>query len=194
MANNEPDLDALLRDLQDGSPSAWRVFVKTIGKKATNRAYSILQDNEAAYDAVADVYAKLFKFLPHGVQIRNLEHYVVRMVTLRAIDMWRRRTREHHNKFGQQVAFVVRNEDGTYSTREIPDDTELDVPEKAALNLALETLTEDEIDLVYMRYYDNMRVTEMATALGKTRDAVSDKLYRITKKLHRALLDDQNDR
>lgn len=74
-----------------------------------------------------------------------------------------------------------------------PEETALQKEKEKALSDALRTLSEKELTLFYRKFYYMQSVSQIAAEMSMTERAVEGRLYRIKRKLRKAMGGDENE-
>lgn len=124
----------------------------------------------AAADVAGDVYCDWEKILAAYTPGGNAEAYLRRVIQNRVIDRWRRRKAREQPAAPSEVLGEVADR----------DEREVTPAEVAELRAILATLTDDERQLLELRYVEDLTFKEAAERRGETLSAS----YRATKELH----------
>jgi RNA polymerase sigma-70 factor (ECF subfamily) len=141
-------------------------------------AYARLRDVTLAEDMTAQVFLKALEGLetyqPRGVPFRS---WLYRIAHARIVDHWRRQTRH------PEVMLV----DTMPVAEPSPEDVVMAQSQwETAIDL-LDALTDDQRDVIIMRFLEELSLAEIAKALGKTVGAVKALQHRALASLARLL-------
>ncbi len=137
-------------------------------------------DKEKAIDIVQDVFFKYFKYLEDSkAQDREIEfnHKAFLFKTTRntIIDHYRKKQTQSLDDLLESGYEYSSDEDIAYGTS-----VELDYKKVVE---SLKGLDQDSQELIYMRYIDNMSLTEIAEITGQKENTIAVKIHRILDKL-----------
>ncbi|QWK09942.1 MAG: sigma-70 family RNA polymerase sigma factor [Thermoflexus hugenholtzii] len=135
-------------------------------------------DAELAEDLTADVFLKMIEDLPRYEE-RGLPFgaWLFRIARARLIDHWRRQGR-------RPLVALEDTETGPQISQDIPED-EIAVSEM--IQRALRVLTEEQREVVVLRFLVGMSLEEVARAMGKSVGAVKALQHRALSALARYL-------
>jgi RNA polymerase sigma factor (sigma-70 family) len=165
----------------NGTPSTargWENVVERLvaerGDALTRYAYFVSGSSDDAADLVQDALVKTFGRLRNGFSVDSAEAYVRRAILNTSIDRGRRTT------LWRRIAHLE-VEPETLDSPSDATDSRLDLHEE------LRRLTPRERACLVLRYYDDLRVDDIATTLGLSPGAVkrylSDGLAKMAKRL-----------
>ncbi|MCM3757299.1 RNA polymerase sigma factor [Sporosarcina aquimarina] len=131
-------------------------------------AYSYVKNKENALDIVQDAIFKALQSIDRLGEIKYLKTWFYRILVNTSIDFIRK----------HQRVTVMDNEilDG-YLPQSEDDPTDMD------LNDAIDALTPDEKSLIILRFFEDLKIEEVAAVLGENVNTTKTKLYRTLKKL-----------
>ncbi len=127
-------------------------------------AYSYVKNPDDAMDVVQD---SICKAMAHAEDIRNtdtIKGWLCRIVVHTALDQLRRRSRE-------------------IPTDQLPEQVQEDHYADTDLHRLLEKLTDQEKTIIILRFFEDMRLQDIAAATGEKLNTVKSLLYRSLKKL-----------
>ena len=139
-----------------------------------------VSDKEKAIDIVQDVFFKYFKYLTDIIESENeiaLNHKAFLFKTTRntIIDHYRK-------KQSQSLDDLLDNGYEYSSDEDISHNTSVDIDYKKVVK-SLKDLDLESQELIYMRYVDNMNLTEISEIIGQKENTISVKIHRILEKL-----------
>jgi RNA polymerase sigma-70 factor, ECF subfamily len=149
------------------------------GDAIYRHCYFRLLSKELAEELMQETYLKTWQYLEAGNEVDNLRPFLYRVATNLIIDHVRRKKEA---SLDQMLEVNPHEEPAGLDER--------DVERQALLNQVKETfaeLTQEERDLVTMRYIDDMDPREIAEVVGITPNHVSVKLNRAVSKLRKKL-------
>jgi len=157
-------------------------------------AYNILLDRSLAEDSVSSAFVSFMKNCESGLHIENETDaikYLISSVKNAAIDIYRRKKQDAClNLFS--VSDFYEEDNGSYSDYDIPDNqTPIDtVIQKEQIKIVLneiEKLDPLKQQILSMRIFHNMKISEIADRLNMNSSTVSTVLSRIYKKMRKRL-------
>lgn len=134
-------------------------------------AYGITRDASLAEDVVQETFVRAAKNIHQLREDGRLGGFLMTIARNAARDMVRRR--------GREVALTAAHERSGNNGLDAVQSRE----RHAALNSAIESLPEDQREILLMKYVSSMRYRAIAQALSMTEEAVAQKLMRIRRKL-----------
>lgn len=167
------------------SPSAtpaggWEAVVTRLvaerGVALTRYAALLTGRPDDAADLVHDALVKTFGRLRNGYSIASAEAYVRRTMLNTVVDSGRRSAR------WRRIAHLT-------AEPELVESTDADTGDRLDLAAKLQRLTPRERACVVLRYYDDLKVDDIADTLGLSSGAVKRYLSDALAKLHVALTD-----
>lgn len=84
------DLNAVIRECLEGSPSAWETLVNTFAKRIFNMAYQFSGSRQEAEDKTQEVFLKLYGALPRYDSGKNFTAWLLTLTKNHLIDEYRR--------------------------------------------------------------------------------------------------------
>jgi RNA polymerase sigma factor (sigma-70 family) len=163
-------------------PERWEDVVTRLvaerGDALTRYAYLICGDRELAADLVQDALVKTFSRLRNGFSVARAEAYVRRVILNTYLDTGRRVSR------WRKIAHLQAEPDAVES-RDPDTDARLD------LQARLGRLAPRERACVVLRYYEDLKVDDIAETLGISAGAVKRYLSDALAKLQIAMRDDE---
>lgn len=137
-------------------------------------AYSYVKNEQDALDILQESIYKAMKNAPKLKDDSAIKTWMYRIVYHTAMDFLRAKRR-----FAEQALEDVEEDIGGKSTEEF-----LDVKE------AMEKLSIKEQTIVMLRYYEDLKLEEIADVLGENINTIKSRLYKTLKKL-RIFLEDE---
>jgi len=170
----------LVKRVRSGDEAAYQVLWDKYVRLVWRVAFRITHDRYDADDVVQDTFHTIWKKPPNNDGRADLEQWVRRTATNRAIDLLRHRD-------VQERVFVVLagGEDGLLAPegdRRIQGDEV-----RRAMEKAMTDLSAWEKALLYLRYVEQMSAAEIGERLGTDAPAVRMAVYRAGGKLRSAL-------
>lgn len=167
--------------------------------RLTAIAYSLLGNREDAEEAVSDTFMEAYR---HADDFRDLaESDKIRLLVIYTKNNAKDRLRKSRRKrtFSLQTLPAAGDEEGDGPAREIPDDSA--IPENIVLNEErsrqiasyIDRLSDEQHDVIVLRYYHNMRIRTIAGRLKISETAVNARLRRAKTALKKMLTEDEFD-
>ena len=183
--------------------SPWETeLAEMIGRykdRLTAIAYSLLGNREDAEEAVSDTFMEAYR---HADDFRDLaESDKIRLLVIYTKNNAKDRLRKSRRKrsFSLQTLPAAGDEEGDGPAWEIPDDSA--IPENIVLNEErsrqiasyIDRLSDEQHDVIVLRYYHNMRIRTIAERLKISETAVNARLRRAKTALKKMLTEDEFD-
>lgn len=139
-------------------------------------ANDILKDNDLAEDAVHEAFIRIAKNFHkidevYSPRTKNFAVVIVRNVSL---TMLKKEKRMKADEFDEQLHG---------SAEKSVDESVFESFEKGALSYAVQSLPEIYRDLLYLRFYNELSMSEAASVLGITEEAAKKRSQRAVKML-----------
>jgi RNA polymerase sigma-70 factor (ECF subfamily) len=174
-------------------------LIDRYGNRLTAIAYSLLGNREDAEEAVSDTFMEAYR---HADDFRDLaESDKIRLLVIYTKNNAKDRLRKSRRKrtFSLQTLPAAGDEEGDGPAREIPDDSA--IPENIVLNEErsrqiasyIDRLSDEQHDVIVLRYYHNMRIRTIAERLKISETAVNARLRRAKTALKKMLTEDEFD-
>ncbi|MCR5817332.1 MAG: sigma-70 family RNA polymerase sigma factor [Ruminococcus sp.] len=150
-------------------------FYMNIRKAGLIRAYSILQDKADAEDALSEAFLRLAKCFDRVKNLpeNKLRAYFAIIVKNAALDILRKSSKEQQLPFDDEVQ---------YDIRELPD------ADESLLSECIQRLSENDREILYMRYELELSHSEIAAALGISEEASRQRVRYAKSKLRTEFL------
>jgi|SRR5687767_12182389 len=160
------DAEAIKR-CQQGDREAFRHLVERYQRRAVGQAMAILFNRDDAEDAVQEAFIDAFKAIGTFDTSRTFYQWFYVLLRNRCYKMTAgRRPTENLD----ESLFLT-------SQREVPDDTRI------ALEKALHSLTREEREIVWLKYFSGLSYDELATHLQIPRGTVMSRLFYARRRL-----------
>jgi RNA polymerase sigma-70 factor (ECF subfamily) len=141
--------------------------------------YFRIRDRAAAEDLVGDVFVKAIEDLPGYREIgRPFEAWLYAIARARVIDYYRRQSVRRT---------AVLNEHLLAAPEEQPDQQLIERDDAQRARAALDHLTEEQQQVVSLRFYVGRSLAEVAALMGKTEGSVKSLQHRALASLRRML-------
>lgn len=145
-------------------------------------AFSILHNEGQAEDAVGDAFEKLLPYLENcqDVESDKTKKILTRFVKNTAIDIYRKNKRDWGNVSLDEKEYLM---DSGNSIEEFTKISE----EKESIEILKKELPERYFQVLYLRYYEDMPVDEIAKTLQLSEANVYSRLRRSKRKARKVL-------
>jgi RNA polymerase sigma-70 factor, ECF subfamily len=165
-------IEASRRDTSAFAPLYNRYYQRILGF-----IYNRVEEKEMAFELTSQVFYKaLSKLSSYKYTGVPFSAWLFRIASNEVNDMYRS---------GKSKRVVVVNENTLQDLQESVDESHLT---DAELFKALQTLPEEEMQLIEMRFFEKRPFAEVADILGITESAAKQRLYKILEKLKKAFL------
>lgn len=161
-------VNALIAQIADGKLKALDRLFELTSRMLYAMARSYLKDKSMAEDVVSETYLKVVRSAASFDSGRNGLNWMFKIAKNTAFDL--------NNKY-PCAAECVAEDVGEME----------DWAENIFVDGALQTLSEQERNIVYMRFWQGLKVREMAHELGVPVSTAHDELKRTLKKLEKLL-------
>lgn len=178
-----PEADELVRLAIDGDNDAFATLFRVTLPTIYRFLYGRCGDVTLAEDLAQDAYIRAMRAIRSSFQGGSSEFvaWVIRIARNRFLD---------HVKSGR-VRWEVAVEDVPVTISTLDPETDvLATIEGADLRRALESLTEEQQEVVYMRFLQGLQISEVATATGRSEGAVKALQFRALRALSRILTEE----
>lgn len=180
---NEKDL---LQQIADQNSEAFATLYRSLQPVMLRYAAGILAgDIEAAADAVdeafAEVWAKASQYSGEGHAVG----WIRRITRNKAIDWLRKRREKPFSSDEEMKAFSEQPDD-----RDTPDIEAEKASEAERLKRAMNDLTPDHYEVIWMVYYEDKSIKEMVEETGLASGTIKTRLFHARKNLEAILVKD----
>lgn len=175
-----PQADDLVRRAIDGDADAFASLFTLTHKTVYRYLYGRSGDPNTAEDLTQDAYIRAMRAIRTSFKGGSSDFvaWVIRIARNRFLD---------HVKSGR-VRWEVAVEDMPVSLSDYdPESDVMATIEAADLRRALDKLTEEQQEVVYLRFLRGLHISEVATATGRTEGAVKALQFRALRALSRIL-------
>lgn len=172
-----------IRRCQAGDKEAFRFVVERYGNLMYGTAYQITRNHARAQELTQDALVLAWRGI-NSFQGGSLKAWLVKILTNRGISLSRRRYID---------ATTLDDPDSPVSVTDESQDpaaAAISALERERIRGALSALPEDQRQVVAMRFFSEMSVSETAAALGVREGTVKSRLSRALDKLRAALAED----
>ena len=166
------DEKELIRDTLTGNKKAFERLIELYKDRAFAFAYVRLRNREDAMDLVQDLFITIYFNLKKFDLKKNFFSWFYKI----EMNMIKNYFRQKKNN--KQMSYDEKNEDFSFW-----ENNYLSVEDKMILWNAIESLKDEEKDIIFLRYFQNMNDTEIAEVLGMSVENVRTKFFRAKEKL-----------
>jgi RNA polymerase sigma-70 factor (ECF subfamily) len=184
---DDPDA-AMVAAVLDGDPEAYRVLVERYERRIYHVVYGMVRSPEDAKDLAQDAFIKAFQNL-HRFRLESKFYtWLCRIAMNVAIDHLRKQKHRRHSEFddsrgGSEGAQVVR----LHSAKDDPAANVARSQLTKTIMDAVETLPDDQKQVLILRELEDMPYKEIAEVLGIPEGTVMSRLYYARRRLQEML-------
>lgn len=157
----------LIREAQQGDAAAFATLYAATVQSQLYFATTFLKDAALAEDAVQEVYLSLYKNLEKINDGKYFIAYLHRICYNTCVDFKKKMNKQ---KFELDMEVLATQQDTNPDTS--PDTRYAALEQSSEIYSALSTLPDEHRAAFLMRYYDNMKVREIAVALDCSESSV----------------------
>lgn len=173
---------SVIRRAQSGNTEAVSTLYQTYVERIYRYIAYRVDDPSDAEDLTAEVFVRMVEALPNYKDTgAPFEAWLYRIAAARIIDMRRRNTRRPQTELEEE--FVS---DATQ-----PEQAVVEAQERAELRQALSVLSDEDQNLLILRFVERKSHQEVADLLGKTMTAVKSAQHRALVRLAKQLGEDK---
>lgn len=169
------DLPELIAEAQE-NPAAFTPLYDRYVQPVYRYLYSRMGDVHAAEDVTSQTFIAAYEALPKYREQGQFSAWLFRIARSKMNDHFRRNRRE----VGLEAA-------GELIEREDSLGTLIRAEELSQIRFLIKRLSEEEQDLIRLRYVAELSFVEIANLLGKREDAVKKSIYRLLERLKRQM-------
>ena len=177
----------LVRRAQAGDPQAQADLYESLYKRVYYLALRMTRQAEDAEDVTQETFVAAFRAMPNLTDPNAFEGWLFQIAANQSRKVLRKNSR---------LAELPEDEDGRTMLDDLPDENEGLIPasavekdsERQILLELIEALPEEQRQCVYLFYYAQMSVRQIAETLGCTEGTVKSRLNYARKKLQAAVL------
>jgi RNA polymerase sigma-70 factor, ECF subfamily len=174
----------LVAALKRGEPVAMETVVDTHGERLLRSATLLCGDQSEAEDLVQDVFieagSSIHRFRAHSSLYTWLHSILLNLL-------------RHHRRDSKRL--VYDNELAAQEQTPVPEDAAhpLDLHDaESELTLALRQLSDAHREVLVLRYYERMKIGEIALCLGVSKGTVKSRLHYAIDQMHKLLPPEMN--
>ncbi len=173
--------EELVRSMADGDQAAFEVFVHRYHRPLQGYLERMLQDADKAEDLVQDTFVRLLRRLQQGEIPGQIRPWLYRVALNLCRDYWRSSGyRSEMNRLAQPPE----HKDTNPSIVEIYERQET----RTEILQSLNSLPESQREIVILRFYQDLKLQEIAEVLDMPLSTVKTNLYNALKKLKKRLM------
>lgn len=175
-----PESDELVAQAIGGDPDAFAELFKLTHVSVFRYLYARCGDAALAEDITQDAYIRAMRAIKRSFKGRSNDFlaWVIRIARNRFLD---------HVKSGRVRWEVVVDDMPVTLARNSPEDDALASVESEELKRALEQLTDEQQEIVLMRFFHGLPIAEVAASTGRTEGAVKALQFRALRALGKVL-------
>jgi RNA polymerase sigma-70 factor, ECF subfamily len=187
MTNTIPD-EELVESTLGGDEHAFSELYERYRRPVYSTAYRITQNAADAQDATQEIFVKLFRSLRNWNPRRaKFSTWLFRMAANQAIDMWRQRRRRAEDQIpeggsGRALLDKTLREAIRSPYRDVESRDSL-----GAVRLSIDALPELQKKVFILRFFQELKLEEIAEIEGCSPGTVKTSLFRATQTVRRAL-------
>ncbi len=140
-------------------------------------AYFKLSDTEKAKDVVQDTFVKFWEYISAESELQNVKALLYRIALNTIIDLYRKR---------KTFSLDILAEDGFDPAYE-PDKDVFERHESEEVLEAINRLSEDDKNIMFMRYVEGLSFDDIAEVVGERSNTIAVKVHRLLKQLRQSL-------
>ena len=173
---NSPDVWA---DFQTGKERAFHQIYATYYNDLFNYCYGILKNRAAAEDCLQDFFVHLWKKRQKITPKTTVKILLIGILRNFTLDFIRKdKCRNKHND-----QFSLENKTPTHSIEQDIIQSEIMTHKQQVVTNLINTLSSQQKEALFLRYYENMDISEIADAMGLSYAATAKHLSRASKAL-----------
>jgi RNA polymerase sigma-70 factor, ECF subfamily len=174
-----------LRLAQEGDQQAFGSLVVRYQQACFRAAYLIVRDEMEAQDVAQEAFVRAYKALSTFDASRALKPWLLRITTNLALNSIR--------SSGRRAATTDRLQREGQRSAASPEPEAERRDEAQRVWRAVGTLSRDDQELIYLRYFLDNSEEQLATAIGRPRGTVKSRLHRALRRLRQVIERDYPD-
>ena len=189
------DAPSLPEDTRDafraasGDTAAFERLVRKYKKYVCTTVFSVIRNRDDSFDVAQEVFLKLYHSIGSFKGESSFSSWLYRIAKNSALDFLRKQ------KKAQTVSLNAENDDGEKLLPDLPDPSDRNHPEKAALAAekremlyaALNRLTPEHREMILLRDINGYTYEEISDMLGLESGTVKSRLFRAREALRKIL-------
>lgn len=177
---DEPEQDALLERARQADPAALTALYDQYVDKIYSYVYHRISNAELAEDITGQVFMRMLEAIKAGRPWQiSFSGWLYRIAHNLVIDHYRRRSRASFVDIEEATPLEAREGDPFQSVERQTN--------KARLRAALTLLTEEQAQVITLRFLEELSIAETAEIMGKTEGAIKALQYRAVMALKRVM-------
>jgi RNA polymerase sigma-70 factor (ECF subfamily) len=190
VASTDPDDQELVAAAQAGDRRAFQTLYQRYERKVYAVAYGFLRNQEDALDVLQEAFIKVHRYLPNFEGQSSFYTWLYRIVANLCIDHLRRAGRKRDVEFDDKL----RHDDASESAATLPTSS-LGDPARAvknkeilaAVEVALDELSEKHRAVIVMRELQGMSYADMAKAMDCSKGTIMSRLFHARRNMQKIL-------
>jgi RNA polymerase sigma-70 factor, ECF subfamily len=167
----------LLERIRNGEQEAFSSLVKSLLPSAYKTAFLILKSKEYAEDALQNALEGAYISIMKNKEITNFKAWFYCLVYSRSIDIYRKNNRHVHNDIDDSAEAQLKM---SYQSAQ---DKAIERENKNEIMKHLTKLNSEQSIPLFLYYYEDMGVKEIALVLGENQNTVKTRMKRGKQKL-----------
>lgn len=155
-------LDKLLAQLKSGDVGTLDEIYNMVSGRLYHIALAILRDKDLAEDALQDTIIALYKGVKGYKSGSNPYGYIAKIAQNTAINIYKRERRKGADYTDPEDTIGICSADSPYQ----------DMDNKDRVERLLSRLNGEEMRIMYLKYYSEMTVRDIAKVISKSKSAV----------------------
>lgn len=184
---------SLVRMILNGDETAFAQLYQRYRTQIYSAAFRILQDAEEAEDVSQEIFIKLHKSLHQWDDKKSkLSTWIYRMSVNHSIDFWRVRNRRAETQLPEHNSGQIYNSCRTGSYADTPFEAVRNREEIRLVRHCIEKLPELQKKAFISRYFQGLKLAEIAENECRNLATIKSSLYRATLAVRQVLLRSRN--
>ncbi len=155
---------------------AFKELVNKYQNKIFMIAYGILKNEDDAYDAVQEVFLKVYKYIQNFQENSTLYTWIYRITYNVSIDLYRKKRGEYSVEFGD-TSKIDPNVDSLARRVETPFEKIEQKELSERVDFALSQLTEEHRTILVLREFEGLSYDEISEITSTPKGTVMSRLY-----------------
>lgn len=171
----------LVKQAHQGHEAAWTALIELHQEAIFRLAYLLLHNSDDAKDIAQETFIRAFQALDQFDQTRPLRPWLSRIT----INLARNRQRS----LGRYVAHLTRwfQQESTNNVEICPHELHLQAWQSQTLWQAIRRLSQTDQEIIYLRYFLELSITETAQAVEIAPGTVKSRLHRALGRLRQVI-------
>lgn len=162
----------ILPRIAKGDEDAFRELYEQFGGYVFKSVILSIRDRAKAEELAQSIWLKIWRFADKYNTSRPFKPWLSRIISNELIDFYRRR-KQNKSSIDEMKETGYEPGEDNYDTRE--NNLESDV--KHDINIALNSITDKQRQVIVLKYYQGFMIREIADILGIGQSAVKARLY-----------------